>query len=89
MHLTSMTPASKTTGVDGAEPITINFSAPVAPNSPSPTLSPSVAGSWSALGNSMVFTPSAPFTPSTRVTVSIPDGPTGVRSAGARCSRRR
>ena len=82
MHLTSMTPASKTTGVDGAEPITISFSAPVAPNSPSPTLSPSVPGSWSALGNSMVFTPSAPFTPSTRVTVSIPDGPTGVRSAG-------
>ncbi len=81
IHVSSILPASHTTGVDGAAPITVQFSADVAPNSPLPLLSPSVAGSWSVAGDFMVFTPSAPFTPSSRVTVEIPAGPTGVRSA--------
>lgn len=81
MRVTSVVPAGKTTGVDGAAPIVVTFSAEVAPGSPAPQISPAVPGQWSAEGNSMVFTPTRPFSPWTRVTVSIPAGATGVHSA--------
>ena len=81
MHVTTISPASKTTGVDGAMPITVTFSAPVAPNSPAPVLKPAVSGSWGVAGDSMVFTPTIAFRPASRVTVEVPDGPTGVRSS--------
>lgn len=80
MRLTWMAPAAESTGVDGASPITISFSAPVAANSPRPTLQPRVPGRWSSQGYSMVFTPSVPFSPSSRVTVNVPGGRSGVRS---------
>jgi hypothetical protein len=73
-----MTPADRTRNVDGAYPIAINFSAPVAADSPKPLIKPQVPGSWSAQGNSLVFTPTTPFGPSTRVTVDVP---AGIRSA--------
>jgi hypothetical protein len=81
MHVVSISPASRATGVDGAAPIIVNFSAPVAANSPDPLLTPSVAGSWSAEGDSMVFTPMAAIGPSRHVTVEVPAGPDGVRSS--------
>jgi hypothetical protein len=40
-----------------------------------------VAGRWSAAGDSMVFTPTQAYGPSERVTVAVPGGPAGVRSA--------
>jgi lipoprotein-anchoring transpeptidase ErfK/SrfK len=78
VHLTSITPADWTRNVDGALPITVSFSAPVAADSPKPLITPQVPGSWSAQGNSLVFTPTTPFGPSTRVTVDVP---AGIRSA--------
>ena len=81
MRVMAISPATQSTGVDGAAPIVISFSDPVAAKSPHPLLQPSVPGSWSAQGYSMVFTPSVPFGPSTTVTVTIPDGVSGVRSA--------
>jgi Bacterial Ig-like domain/L,D-transpeptidase catalytic domain len=81
MHVTSMAPATSSTGVDGASPITISFSAPVAAKTPRPSLQPSVPGHWSSHGKSMVFMPSVAFGPSTLVTISIPGGRRGVRSA--------
>jgi hypothetical protein len=69
-----ISPASNATGVDGANPIIVTFSAPVAARSPFPVLTPSVAGSWSTSDNSMIFTPSQAFGPSERVTVQIPAG---------------
>jgi hypothetical protein len=85
MHLMAMYPASANIGVNGAAPITVSFSDPVAANSPRPRLQPSVPGRWSSEGYSMVFTPSVPFGPYTGVTVTIPGGSAGVRSAsGAR-----
>ena len=81
MRVMAVTPATQSTGVDGASPIVISFSDPVAANSPHPQLQPSVPGTWSAQGYAMVFTPSVPFGPSTTVTVSIPEGASGVRSA--------
>ena len=77
-----VTPASQATGVDGASPIEINFSEPVAGNSPKPQITPQVPGTWSVDGYSMVFTPTTAFAPSTRVTVRIPSGTSGVRSNG-------
>src|SRR5215469_7714831 len=62
-------PASNATGVDGADPIIVTFSAPIAANAPYPQLTPSVAGSWSTNGNSMIFTPARPFGPSEHVKV--------------------
>jgi Bacterial Ig-like domain/L,D-transpeptidase catalytic domain len=80
IHVVSITPASRATGVDGAAPIVVNFNAPVAADSARPQLTPSVAGSWTAEGDSMVFMPTAVFGPSERVTVQVPAGPDGVRS---------
>ena len=82
MRVTSITPASKTTGVDGALPITVRFTDPPAGNSPKPQLSPSVPGNWTAVGDALVFTPQTPFSPTTKVTVTVPNGPTGVRAQG-------
>jgi hypothetical protein len=81
MHIRWMAPDTSSTGADGASPITIGFSDPVAANSPRPTLQPSVPGRWSIQGNSMVFTPYVPFSPSSRVTIDVPGGHSGVRSA--------
>jgi L,D-transpeptidase-like protein/Big-like domain-containing protein len=80
MKLDSVLPAAGTKQVNGAGPISVSFSDPVAANSPDPTLSPSVPGSWSSYGDSLVFTPSTPFQPSTKVTVSVPSGPGGIRA---------
>jgi hypothetical protein len=76
----SVLPATGTSQVDGAGPISVTFSDPVAANSPDPTLSPAVAGSWSSAGDTLVFTPSTPFPQSTKVSVSVPGGPGGIRA---------
>jgi hypothetical protein len=81
MHLRAISPASATRGVNGALPITVTFSEPVAAKTPRPRLSPSVPGRWRSHGKSMVFTPSVPFGEYTGVTVTVPGGKHGVRSA--------
>ena len=81
MHVTLMDPATASTGVDGASPITIKFSAPIAAKSPRPRLQPSVPGRWSVRGKSMVFTPRVAFGQSSHVTINVPGGRRGVRAA--------
>jgi peptidoglycan hydrolase-like protein with peptidoglycan-binding domain len=82
LELVSETPASGATGVNGAGDITITFSAPVAATSPLPTITPSVQGSWTGAGtDTLQFVPTTAFSPSTQVTVNIPGGVRGVRSA--------
>jgi peptidoglycan hydrolase-like protein with peptidoglycan-binding domain len=77
----SVTPAAHTGGVNGTSPISVTFSAPLALNSPMPTVTPSVPGTWQRAGTSTVeFTPSQGFTEDTHVLVTIPAGSTGVRS---------
>jgi hypothetical protein len=80
IHLVSISPASQTSGVDGAYPIIVTFSGPVSSSSAKPKLSPSVPGTWTATGDSLEFMPSTPFNPSTQVTVKIPAGPSGVHA---------
>jgi peptidoglycan hydrolase-like protein with peptidoglycan-binding domain len=83
LRVTSVTPAAHTTEVNGTSPIQVQFSAPLAKDSPLPAVSPHIAGSWQGAGTkALEFTPAVGFTMSTHVTVKIPGGPVGVRSAG-------
>jgi peptidoglycan hydrolase-like protein with peptidoglycan-binding domain len=81
LQVVSSTPAEGTHGVDGTSPIQVVFSAPLAADSPMPTLSPSVAGTWKRQGDTAVFTPASGFLGGTPVRVTVPGGPSGVRSA--------
>ena len=81
LQLVSMTPAADAKGVNGTSPIRVQFSAPLAPNSPMPTLSPAISGHWAVQGSTAVFTPAVGWSQKTTVTVSIPGGLAGVVSA--------
>ncbi len=81
LQLVSVTPAAGARGVNGTSPIRVEFSAPLAANSPMPTLSPWIAGNWTVQGDAAVFTPAVGYFQDTRVTVKIPGGLAGVTSA--------
>jgi peptidoglycan hydrolase-like protein with peptidoglycan-binding domain len=81
LQVVSVTPASGTSGVNGTSPVRVEFSAPLAASSPMPSLSPSIAGTWTHEGNAAVFTPASGFPGGTNVTVSVPGGTSGARSA--------
>jgi hypothetical protein len=81
IRLTAISPSSHVTGVDGADPIVVTFSGGMSPSSPKPRITPNVPGSWTAQGGSLIFVPATAFPPATTVTVSVPAGPSGVRSA--------
>jgi len=53
------------------KPLVVTLSAPAAPQSPPPTLNPSVAGSWSAAGNSLTFTPASTLEPCSSYTLTV------------------
>ena len=78
----SVSPASHSTDVNGADPVRVVFSAPLAAGSPMPSVSPAIAGSWQRVGASTVeFIPARGFTAGTHVRVLVPAGSAGVRSA--------
>jgi L,D-transpeptidase catalytic domain/Bacterial Ig-like domain len=82
LRVLSISPGNSADPVTAVNPVRVVFSAPLAPKSPLPTFSPAVAGRWHAAGGStIVFTPAAPFEPSTEVTLQIPAGSSGLRSA--------
>ncbi len=81
LQLVSVTPAAGARGANGASPIRVQFSAPLAASSPMPTLSPSIAGHWTIQGDAAVFTPTVGYFENTRVTLKIPGGLPGVMSA--------
>ena len=82
LRVLSITPADATRRVNGSQPVQVVFSAPLATDSPMPRIKPAVHGTWTAAKNStMVFTPATAFSPGTSITVRIPSGPSGVRSA--------
>ncbi len=56
---TSLTGLPSGTITDGTEPLRVRLSAPPAPNSPMPMLTPSVAGRWSVTGDVVSFTPTS------------------------------
>jgi peptidoglycan hydrolase-like protein with peptidoglycan-binding domain len=78
----SVTPATHSRQADGAAAIRVVFSQPLAADSPLPTLSPSIGGSWRASGSTLQFVPRLGYQPLTHVKLVIPGGPSGIRSAG-------
>ena len=58
--------------LDGTLPLRVRLSAPPAPFSPHPTLSPAVAGTWTTHGDSELFTPASTLDPCTDYTLAIP-----------------
>ena len=81
-HVVSITPADGTTAANGGADIRVEFSAPLSPTSPMPTLKPAIHGTWLRDGNSAVFVPDRGFKPRTKVTIRVPAGGTGVTSTG-------
>ena len=81
LQLVAVTPGAGAKGVNGASPIRVQFSVPLAANSPMPALSPSIPGQWSVQGDTAVFTPTVGYWENTKVTVKIPGGLAGVQSA--------
>ncbi|HXA34220.1 MAG TPA: L,D-transpeptidase family protein [Acidimicrobiales bacterium] len=77
----STTPATAATNVASDSTITVSVSVPLAADTPMPTLAPAVAGTWQRMTpTSLVFQPTSPFVPASAETVTIPSGPTGLKS---------
>jgi hypothetical protein len=83
LRLLSVTPAGGDHDANGADPITVKFSSPLSPQTPLPTLSPSVAGSWQVSGDTATFTPTSGYVADTTVKVKVPGGKDGILAAGA------
>ena len=67
------------TSVAAGSTITVQFSTDLAPNSPLPTLSPPVAGSWAVLSPSLLeYQATGPLVPGATETVTVPGGASGV-----------
>src|SRR5271155_5053194 len=67
------------TNVAAGSTITVQFSTDLAPNSPLPTLSPPVAGSWAVLSASLLeYQATGPLVPGATETVTVPGGSSGV-----------
>jgi peptidoglycan hydrolase-like protein with peptidoglycan-binding domain len=67
------------TSVAAGSTITVQFSTNLAPNSPLPTLSPPVAGSWAVLSPSLLeYQATGPLVPGATETVTVPGGAAGV-----------
>ena len=81
LQVLSVTPAAGAKDVNGAAPIRVQFSAPLAASSPMPAISPHITGRWQVEGDTAVFTPASGYFPGTRVTLKIPGGPNGMTSA--------
>jgi len=83
LKVVSVSPAPHGRHADGASPIRVVFSAALAAGSPMPAVRPAIPGRWEHVSATTVeFLPRRGFEPHTRVRVSIPAGPSGMRSAG-------
>ena len=77
----SVTPSAHSRGINGTSAVRVVFSSPLAPDSPMPSVTPSIPGSWQRVSPTTVqFTPAQGFTENTHVKVSVPGGSSGVRS---------
>jgi peptidoglycan hydrolase-like protein with peptidoglycan-binding domain len=80
LNVLTTTPAAGAKGVNGADPIRVQFDAPLAANTPMPTLSPHITGSWQVEGDTAVFTPAIGYSQDSKVKLTIPGGPNGMIS---------
>jgi hypothetical protein len=83
LKLVSVSPSGGSHGVNGAGQITVTFSSALSPQTPLPTLSPSIKGSWQVSGDTATFTPATGFLADTTVQVKVPGGADGMLPASA------
>jgi hypothetical protein len=77
LTVASVTPTG--TNVVAGSTISVHLSTALAPNSPLPTLSPAVAGSWAVLSPSLLeYEASGPLVPGATETVTVPGGAGGI-----------
>jgi L,D-transpeptidase catalytic domain len=81
LQVESVTQGGAVTGTNGASPVRVTLSAPLASNSPMPAVHPATPGTWTKAGTTLTFTPATPFWPGTRVHVTLAGGSGGLRSA--------
>ena len=81
LKLVSVTPAGGARHANGASPIVVKFSSALSPQTPLPTLSPSVKGSWKVSGATATFSPVSGYLADTTVTVKVPGGADGMLGA--------
>jgi len=72
LRVVSSVPSTGARDVDGTQSIRLTLSGVPAASSPLPRVSPSVPGTWSRSGTSLIFTPAAGFPEDTHVTISGP-----------------
>lgn len=88
LHVVAFSPRPGATRVDGAAPIVVTFSEPLATSTPLPSWSVGVPGRWRRVGRRLVFHPSAALPPERRFTLTVPGGPGGARAASGATLRR-
>ncbi len=81
LQVVSVTQGGATRHTDGADPVQVTLSAPLAATSPLPVIHPAVPGTWKRSGRTLTFTPATPFQPGTAVRVRFRAGHRGLRSA--------
>ncbi len=82
LTVVSVSPANGTSGVPSDATLSVQFSAPLALHTPTPTLTPPVAGSWELVApTTLAFVASSPLVPSSTETISVPAGSGGVSAA--------
>jgi len=85
LTVVTVTPTDASTDVPSDATVSVQFSVPLDPHSPTPTLSPAVAGTWQIVTpDTFTFVASAPFVPSSAETITIPGGSSGVLSAAGK-----
>ncbi|HSZ36931.1 MAG TPA: Ig-like domain-containing protein, partial [Acidimicrobiales bacterium] len=84
----SSTPATGAQDVASNASISVTFSEPVVLGKAAPSISPAFGGKWVMSGkDTLTYQLDSPLVPSSHVVVTIPGGPSGVRSAnGAKLS---
>ena len=80
LQVLSVTPAAGAKDVNGAAPVRVRFSAPLAASTPMPTLSPHIAGQLAGRGRHSRLHPRGGYFQDTHVTLNIPGGPDGMIS---------
>jgi L,D-transpeptidase catalytic domain len=70
LRLVSITPGNGTRAADGGAGVAVTYNEPLPASTPMPTLKPAIAGSWTRLGDAVLFTPAAGYPAGTKVTVT-------------------
>ena len=78
LQVVSTSPASGAAAIGPSSDITVQFSAPLVGDTPDPTLSPNVPGTWSLVGSTtLMFQPNGYFTPLSKLVLTVPAGALG------------